>query len=230
MASKLDLVRTATWASYLRENELDRASRGISEKTFAKGNYICHRGERLDYWTGVVSGLVKMSSITRDGRAISFVGVGAGGWFGEGTMLKDEPRKYDIVALRETHILMMNRQTFHWLMENSVGFNRFLVRQLNERLGQFIATTEYGRILDTKGKVARNLAWLCNPVLNPLVGRTVEITQEELALLAGVSRPVANRSLQELEQEGLIRSAHGQIAVLDVDALAGYGLPDNELD
>ncbi|ODT07792.1 MAG: Crp/Fnr family transcriptional regulator [Mesorhizobium sp. SCN 65-20] len=223
MASRSELVRSTVWARDLAEDELERASRGITEKHFAKGNYICHRGDRWDYWGGIVTGLVKMSSIARSGKAITFAGLGAGGWFGEGSVLKDEQRKYDLVALRDTHLLLMNRATFFWLTENSVGFNRFLVRQLNERLAQFIASTEYERLLDPKAKVARNLSWLCNPVLNPHVKSLVEITQEEIALLAGVSRPVANRSLQELEQEGLLRAEHGRIYVIDAEKLGDYG-------
>lgn len=223
MNSRNELVRNTVWARELADEEVERALRGVSEKHYAKGSYLCHRGDKYDYWTGIVTGLIKMSSIARSGKAITFAGIGAGGWFGEGSVLKDEPRKYDLVALRDTRLLMMSRSTFFWLYENSVGFNRFLVRQLNERLAQFIASTEYERILDPKARVARNLAWLCNPVLNPDVNELIEITQEELALLAGVSRPVANRSLQALEEERLLRVEHGRIIVADVEGLGDYG-------
>ena len=223
MGSRDNAVRTAIWADELGPDELDRAVRGTSERLYAKGAYICHKGDRLDYWTGVVTGLVKMSAIARSGKAMTFAGIGAGGWFGEGTVLKDEPRKYDLVAIRDTRLLMMGRSTFNWLCENSVGFNRFLVRQLNERLGQFIASTEYERILDPSARVARHLSWLCNPVLNPDVKGRIDITQEDLALLAGVSRPVVNRSLQALEQQGLIKVEHASVTVVDVDGLGNYG-------
>jgi CRP-like cAMP-binding protein len=59
-------------------------------------------------------------------------------------------------------------------------------------------------------------------VLYPGAGSRIEITQEELGLLAGVSRAVANRSLAELEDEGLIRAEHGEIRVLDLAALKTY--------
>ncbi|WP_394886890.1 Crp/Fnr family transcriptional regulator [Mesorhizobium sp. AaZ16] len=223
MNTRIDLVRAAIWAVELADGEIERASRGISEKTFSKGSYVCHRGDRFDYWTGVVTGLVKISAISRDGKAMTFAGVGPGGWFGEGSVLKDEPRKYDLVALRETRLAMLNKATFFWLCENSAAFNRFLVRQLNERLGQFIATTEYDRILDPKARVARNLSWFFNPVLYPDMRSHIEITQEELALLAGVSRQVVNKSLQALEQEGLLRVEHGRIDILDAVRLGDYG-------
>jgi CRP-like cAMP-binding protein len=114
-----------------------------------------------------------------------------------------------------------------WLYENSVGFNRFLVRQLNERLAQFIATTEYERLLDPKARVARQLSWLANPLLCPHVRDVIEITQDELALLASVSRPLVNRSLQELAQEGLLDFAHGSITIVNRQKLGDYGASDD---
>lgn len=223
MSERAGLIQSTVWASELTPDELERASRGVTERRFSKGNYLCHRGDKVDYWQGLVTGLIKMSSISPSGKAITFAGIGAGGWFGEGSVLKDEPRKYDLVAIRDTHILMMNRATFMWLYENSTGFNRFLVRQLNERLAQFIATTEYERLLDPKARVARQLSWLGNPLLCPHVRDVIEITQDELALLASVSRPLVNRSLQELSREGLLSFAHGSITITNRRKLGDYG-------
>lgn len=222
MSARGDIVRDAIWAAELKEDELERARRGIVERHFPKGAYVCHRGDRLDYWTGVLSGLVKISTISHSGKAMTFAGAGVGGWFGEGSVIKDEPRKYDLVAIRDTRLAMMPRSTFMWLFENSTGFNRFLVRQLNERMGQFIATIEYDRILGPKARVARNLSWLFNPVLYPGAGEQIEISQEELGLLAGLSRPVVNRSLRELEEEGLLTVSHNRITVLKLAALQSY--------
>jgi CRP/FNR family cyclic AMP-dependent transcriptional regulator len=222
MNAREELVRDAIWAAELRGDELERARRGMVERHFPHGSYVCHRGDRLDYWTGVMSGLVKISTISHSGKAMTFAGVGGGGWFGEGSVIKDEPRKYDLVAVRDTRLAMMPRSTFMWLFENSTGFNRFLVRQLNERMGQFIATIEYDRILGPKARVARNLSWLFNPVLYPGARDQIEISQEELGLLAGLSRPVVNRSLKELEEEGLLTVAHNRITVMDLAGLQTY--------
>jgi CRP-like cAMP-binding protein len=139
MTTRDDFVRNGIWAAELAPEELERARKGVIEKQYPKGSYICHRGDKLDFWTGVISGLVKISAIASSGKAMTFAGVGAGSWFGEGSVLKDEPRKYDLVALGDTRLAMMNRATFMWLFENSTGFNRFLVRQFNERMGQFLS-------------------------------------------------------------------------------------------
>lgn len=217
-----ELKAIACWTQDLAPDELERAAQGTKVRTYEPGGYICHRGDRLDSWTGVAGGLIKISAISETGKAMTFAGVGAGGWFGEGSLLKDEARKYDVVALRQTELAMMARATFMWLFEHSVGFNRFLVHQLNERMGQFIATIECDRMHDPTARVARHLAALCHPILSPNVGFRIEITQEELALLAGVSRPIVKKALQHLEAADLITLERGQIAVRDKARLSCF--------
>ena len=213
----------AFWARDLGADEIARACKGIVEKSWPAGGYIAHRGDKFESWTGVVSGLVKIGSISSGGKAVAFAGMPAGMWFGEGSVLKGETRMYDLLALRETRLALMNRATFFWLFENSVGFNRFLVRQFNERLGQFIALVEHDRMLDGVARVARSVAWLFNPVLNPNIGPDLDISQEELGQIAGVSRQVANRALQLLEAEGLLRLSPDGLTPVDLGGLAAYG-------
>jgi CRP-like cAMP-binding protein len=217
------LRQIAFWSGDLTEREFEQARRGIVEKAYAKGAYICHRGDRMESWSGVTAGIVKLATVSRNGKAVTLAGLRAGGWFGEGTVLKNEARQYDLVALRDTRMASMDRSTFLWLFENSVGFNRFLVKQFNERLGQFIALVEYDRMLDAPARLARNVAWLFNPVLYHDLEMHLDISQEEIGLLSGISRQMANKSLQILENKSLLRVERGGITVLDLNKLAQYG-------
>lgn len=217
------LRNIASWSHDLGADEIERVRRGIVEKSYAAGSYICHRGDRLDSWTGVSSGLIKLGTVSKTGKAITLAGLREGGWFGEGTLLKNEPRQYDLVALRDTTMAFLSNATFFWLFENSAAFNRFLVRQFNERLGQFIALVEYDRMLDATGRVARNIAWLFNPVLYRNPHLHLKISQEEIGALSGVSRQAANQSLKTLENERLLRVEHGGITILDLAGLSRYG-------
>jgi CRP-like cAMP-binding protein len=141
------LKRIAAWSRELNEREIEVARAGIVEKSYRANEHIFMRGDAFDYWTGIVTGLARMSTVSSGGKAATFAGLTAGAWFGEGTVLKNEPRRYDVVALRDTRLALMDRTTFFWLFENSVAFNRYLVKQFNERLGQFIALVEYDRML-----------------------------------------------------------------------------------
>lgn len=209
------LKQVAIWSADLSDEERERARKGICEKTFGKGAFICHQGDRFDSWAGVVSGLVKLATVSDLGKQVSLAGLTNGAWFGEGSLLKSEARRYDIVSLRETRLMIMDNTTFFWLLEHSVGFNRYLVRQFNERLGQFIGQVENDRMLDATGRVARTLASLFNPKTNPSVGKQIAITQEEVGLLSGLSRQVTNQSLKVLETRGVLIVERGGISIKD---------------
>jgi CRP-like cAMP-binding protein len=218
-----ELKSIAAWAQGLTEAEIERARRGVTLKSFGRGAHLCHRDDKFEHWAGVVDGLMKFGATDAAGRVVSFGGLPPGMWFGEGSLLKNEPRKYEVVALRDTRLALMNKATFDWLCNESVAFNRYLVRQFNERLGQFIALLEHARTLDATARVARNLAWIMNPVVAPRVGDRIEISQEELGLLSGVSRQAANAALKQLAAEGLLVVDHRCVRVRDLSRLARYG-------
>jgi len=217
------LRHIAIWSRELSEREAEMACAGITERSYRAGEHIFLRGDQFDYWTGVVAGLVRMSIVSRGGKAMTFTGLTAGAWFGEGTVLKKEARRYDMVALRDSRIALMEQGTFFWLYENSVAFNRFLVVQLNERLGQFIGLVEYGRTLDATARLARSIVSLFNPILYPDLSLHLEITQEEIGALSGISRQNANQCLKRLEKEGLLRLEYGGVTILDLGGLRSYG-------
>jgi CRP/FNR family transcriptional regulator, cyclic AMP receptor protein len=220
----LDSLRQiAVWAKELTPEEADRARKGIIERTYPKGGYVCHQGDRFDCWGGVQTGLIKLSTVSDAGKQVSLAGLASGAWFGEGSLLKSEPRRYDLVALRESRVALMDLQTFNWLFEHSVGFNRFLVHQFNERLGQFIGQVENDRMLDATGRVARALASIFNPHLNPGVGTHLAITQEEIGLLSGLSRQVTNQSLKVLETAKVLQVERGGIAIRQWTDLVRFG-------
>ena len=217
------LLREALWARQLSGDELARVRADVFERSFAAGGYVCRKGERPEHWHGVVDGLLKMCTVSPAGKAATFTGLPSGAWFGEGTLLKDEPRKYDLIALRDSRIAHLPRATFQWLLARSIPFNRFLLDQLNERLGQFIAMCEIDRLLEPDARVARCLATMFHPLLYPGHGRTLKISQEEIGNLAGVSRQRVNQALQQLERERLVTIEYGGIRVDDLDRLRQYG-------
>ena len=183
------------------------------------GDLVCRTGRPVTYWFGVVDGLLKMSSDGADGQTMTFTGIPPGGWFGEGTALKREPYRYNIQALRKSTVAGLPVDTFHWLLDHSIGFNRFVMNQINERLGQFIAALEIDRMNNPDARVARSLAALFNPVLYPGVGEMLRITQQELAYLVGLSRQRVNEALSALQTRGLIRIEYGGVRVLSLEAL-----------
>jgi CRP/FNR family cyclic AMP-dependent transcriptional regulator len=214
-----DELQGIPWLPLLRPDERARAQAELLVGDAAAGDYVCRVGKPVTYWFGVVEGLLKMSADDAQGMTMTFTGVPPGGWFGEGTALKREPYRYNIQALRKSVVAGLPVDSFHWLLDHSIGFNRFVMNQLNERLGQFIAAREIDRMNNPDLRVARSLAALFNPVLYPAVGEILRITQQELAYLVGLSRQRVNEALASLEAQGMIRVEYGGLRVLALDAL-----------
>jgi CRP/FNR family cyclic AMP-dependent transcriptional regulator len=207
------------WLALLQPDERAQIVPQLVVSDPQAGDYVCRVGRPVTYWFGVISGLLKMSSDNEQGHTMTFTGVPPGGWFGEGTALKRESYRYNIQALRTSVVAGLPVDTFHWLLDHSIGFNRFIMGQLNERLAQFIAAREVDRMNNPEIKVARNLAALFNPVLFSGVGEVLRITQQELAYLAGLSRQRVNEALRVLEAQQLIRVEYGGLRILNLDGL-----------
>jgi CRP-like cAMP-binding protein len=211
------------WLAELKPDERARASADLKVVQVAAGELLCRIGRPASYWFGVLDGLLKMSNDSALGVPITFTGVAPGGWFGEGTVIKREAYRYNMQALRRGVVAGLSVDTFHWLLERSIPFNHFIARQLNERLGQFIAAREIDRMSDPDARVARSLAALFHPVLYPSVSGVLRITQLELGYLVGLSRQRVNEALRVLQASGLIRIEYGGLRVLDIEGLRGFG-------
>jgi CRP/FNR family transcriptional regulator, cyclic AMP receptor protein len=211
------------WMPVLDAAERARVVAGMQVVDADPGDFVCKIGRQANYWFGVLDGLLKMSNDSSLGFAITFTGVPPGAWFGEGTLLKREVYRYNIEPLRKSVVAGLDIASFEWLLERSIPFNRYVMNQLNERLGQFIAAREIDRLNDPDIRVARNLAALFHPVLYPGVGSLLRITQQELGYLVGLSRQRVNEALRVLQEEGLIRIEYGGVRVLDLAGLRRRG-------
>ena len=113
------------WLTLLAPKERERAVDDLQIADASPGEYVCRTGRPVTYWFGVVDGLLKMSADNAEGQTMTFTGVPPGGWFGEGTALKREAYRYNIQALRKSTVAGLHVDTFHWLLDHSIGFNRF---------------------------------------------------------------------------------------------------------
>ncbi len=217
-----DEIDVVPWLRVLQAEERARAIGDLRVVEVQAGELVCRVGRPATFWFGVIDGLLKMSNDTALGVPITFTGVPPGGWFGEGTVLKHEPYRYNIQALRKSLVAGITVATFDWLLGRSIGFNRFVMMQLNERLGQFIGAREIDRLTQPDQRVARSLGALFHPTLYPGVGSLLRITQEELGYLVGLSRQRVNQALNTLQADGVIRVEYGGVRVLDLERLRRY--------
>ena len=210
-------IATQPWFHSLSPGRQEEVRDAVQTLRGDKSETMLAAGTQVRGWYAVLSGLVMLHSPEARGRHSAFLGVPDGEWFGEGSAMKPEPRRYHVVALRETRLLCLPLPLFAGLRDTSLAFNQFLANHLNMRLGQAMAIIEAGRMRSPEHRVAL--------YLSPLFWRSTRrilLTQEELGHLAGLSRQTVNRVLRSLEGLHIVTLDFGRVAVVDDDALRAY--------
>jgi len=217
-----DFLDRSAWCARLAEDVLARVHADVTCRFYPAGSIIAPRAQRLNHWLGIMDGIAVVGCDSPTGKPAFFITVPERGWFGEGSVLKDEPLRYEAFAKTDCRVACLPRETFMWLFETSIEFNHALVSQLNERCSQFFSMVTLDRTGTVEERVARCMLGLINPVLYPGTGRALQLSQEEVGYLCGLSRQTVNRVLRDLEQAGLVRVDFKQVTVLDPERLLSY--------
>ena len=217
-------INSFPWLDCLEPDELNRVHQDLTIKQIAKNEYVCRKGEMPEYWYGVVSGLIKATNVSHGGKSITYMAIPSGSWFGESPLVRKEvARSYDAIAMRDSVLICLPKDTFHWILNRNIEFNHYIINQINERLFHFISMIESERFLDTNSRVAKIISGLFNQHLYPGQSTALKLSQEEVGFLTGLSRQRTNMALKKLEGLGYIKISYGEVEVSDLESLKKMG-------
>ncbi len=219
MASKLQLNDILT-ASEIFEALGDVARTAVIEElrpmSYAAGQSIFSRGDEGCDLFIVLDGRVRLSVLTADGREFSFSHAGPGAIFGEIAMLDNKRRTADATAVCRTEAMLLSRAALQRLIASEPTVAQAIITFLCHRLRQADMQLEGVALHRVEVRLARYLAGAAAQV--PAAGEDdgdVELdlgmSQGELALLLGASRPKVNGALMALEEQGVIRRAGSKL-------------------
>jgi len=210
------LLEESGWFRLLSEAGQDAVRQSVREVAISAGEALSHQGDVPHAWCGVLEGLIKLSSVNAEGRAVTFAGLAPAGWFGEATLLREAPFAVDALALRPSRVLMMPAHVFFDLLQEELAFSRFIMRLLSERLHWFMGHCYANRTHDTQARVARAVVGLFHPAACRSSFTELRISQEEVANIAGVSRQSCNSALKHLCDAGVVEIDYGTMRLLDL--------------
>lgn len=214
-----DLLNKAPWMASLPGSVRDRVVADAYETCHDAKDLVARKGDLAQSWMGVAEGFVKATSVVRSGKVVMFSGLPVGAWFGEGSVIRRTIRQYDVIAMRASRVLHVPQATFRWLMDVNIDFNHYIIDHLNARLGQFMAMTETDRMRDPVVRVARAISGLYDPIIHPGLSPLLQLSQEELGELAGLTRQTANAAIKSLQTAGYVRAEYGGLLIMQLDAL-----------
>ncbi|WP_298933413.1 Crp/Fnr family transcriptional regulator [uncultured Ramlibacter sp.] len=173
---------------------------------------------------GLVSGSFKISSLREDGKEAILAVLEAGNWFGEISLLDQQPRTHDATALGEALVLALPRAAFDAAMQRH-AFSQAICRMLAARTRSLYGMVEDATLRSTRARVARRLLLLARgDATQASDARPVlPVSQEALAMMLGITRQTLSKELKALVQGGAISLGYGRIAIESPAVLEGWG-------
>ncbi len=169
---------------------------------------------------GVVSGRIRISAGSADGREIFLNIMEPGDTFGEIALLDGGTRTATATATEPSELVSIRREPLFELLEREPKAALELLRLCGERLRWTSGLLEDAALLDAPARLAKRLLSLGEQHgEDGAGGRLVRISQEELANFLGVSRQAVNEQLQDWKAKGWVALGRGTVTVRDAAAL-----------
>ena len=217
------MVRGGGFLAAIPADDLRSVRATMRRRRFARGEVIFHEGDPAETLHVIDKGHVAIRATTPLGDSATFTILGVGDTFGELTMLQERSyRSASAVALVPTETLSMARPQFEELRRSGPGVDRFLQAVLAEQVERLSTHLLEALHFPADKRILRRLldavqAFERTPgAVGP---PSIPLTQDDLASLAGTTRPTANRLLKALEKEGVVAVSRGRVTVVDVDEL-----------
>lgn len=189
-------------------------------KTLHDQQNLHQKNDLADGFYCVVSGRIRVSNFTVEGKELVLTWIQAGNWFGEISLLDGQPRTHDAHSQGDTTLLKVSKADFEHLFIHHPQWSKFIMRLLCQKVRATFSLIDETGCLSLKGQLCKRLS-LMYQGLEEQQSKNKEITisQDALAQLIHSSRQTVNKILQNLQSENVISVRYGKIMILDRLAL-----------
>jgi len=220
-SSKLAVLRKHPIFCDLDSAAFDQLCRYAKHATLKRGATIFSKGDPGNSLVAVISGTVKISISSPDGRSAILNLIGPGEIFGEVAVLDGQARTADAIANTNCEIFIIDRREFLPFVRGQPALAMKFIEILCARLRWTSDQVEQVILQDLPGRLAATLLGLIEKRKVDPEGRTIAVTQQEISEMVGMTRESINKQLRAWAARGWVRLEHGAVVVLDASALRG---------
>lgn len=215
--SVTDILRKVPLFGQFAPPDLDRVAEIARERSYPRNSVILFEDDPGDALYVVAQGQVKVVLIGEDGREVILSVMGEGEFFGEMALIDDEPRSAHVIAMEDSSLLVIRREDFQDLLQQTPGIGLVLLRELSRRLRRVDEKVGSLVLLDVNGRVAQLLLDLADEAGSDRITR--RLTHHTIAQMIGSSRETVSRTMRELVDKGSITVSRREIQIRDRAAL-----------
>ncbi len=197
--------------SQLRESDIAKLARVTQERSYPKNSLIVFADDPGNALYVVLSGQVKIVIGAEDGREVILSIRGEGEFFGEMSLIDDEPRSAHVIAMENSKLLVLRRGDFNRCLHDMPEIATGLLRALCKRLRQADSMIGSLVLLDVPGRVARLLLEMADRYDGENIRQ--RLTHHMIAQMIGSSRETVSRTMRDFVAQGLIEIARKTVTI-----------------
>src|ERR1700731_2711864 len=202
----------------------------MRKRALARGETIFAKGDLGSGLMGVLSGSVKISVPSADGRDIVFRIIHPGEIFGEIALLDGRPRTADATVMTDCELMVIERRDFIPFLRSQPDLMMQIVEILCSRLRWTTEQVQDVSFLDLPTRLAKALLRLVRENEGAVGDGQLTITQRELSQVIGRSRESTNKQLRIWAKQGWVSLQRGAVTVLQPEKLVEVAAEAAELD
>jgi CRP/FNR family transcriptional regulator, cyclic AMP receptor protein len=218
-SSKLSVLRKHPYFADLEPEAFDQLCRYAKHSMLKRGTPIFAKGDPPTSLFAVITGTVKISISSPDGRNAILNLIGPGEIFGEIALLDGQVRSADATANTNCEMFTIDRREFVPFVRSQPTLAMKFIELLCGRLRWTSDQVEQVILQDLPGRLASALLRLTERRKLTEGERTLAITQQEISEMVGMTRESINKQLRAWAARGLVRLEHGAIVVLKPEPL-----------
>lgn len=206
--------------SELNEDDLKSLTKIVVRQHFKKDNMVLIEEEIGSTMFVILSGRVKISRISDEGREVILSILVDGDFFGEMSILDGQTRSANAVTLEDTDMLIIRRENFLQMLHDYPQVAINLLKELAHRLRRSDSQIKSLSLQNALGRVASTLLRIADDS-GIIKQGIVEIShlppQQDLANMAGTSRETISRVIKSLGQLGYVKKEGSKLLILDYE-------------
>jgi len=221
-AEKRKLFEGHSLFGILSTEEIDALVLRARFEHYPAGYLIFARGTPGRSMMAVLSGGVRISTTSPNGRDVVLAILNPGEVFGEMALLDGGDRTADATALSDCGLLVIDQRDFIPFLESRADLCIRFLRLLSQRLRRTDEMVEMALFERLETRLSKALVQLASgsedgreagpPVL-------LNISQQELSDIVGAARENVNKLLRTWQRAGLLELGKRRIVIRDLDAL-----------
>ncbi|KTC63046.1 Crp/Fnr family transcriptional regulator [Pseudomonas fluorescens ABAC62] len=208
------------WFSHLPvtlQNSLLAAAR---LRVLAAGACLFRRGDPPCGLYAVLEGAVRISAVNAHGKEAVLSLVETPYWFGEICLFDNLPRTHDAQAMGSCTLLQVPQAAMLGILEEHPAYWRDVALLMSHKLRLSLINIEQISLMPASARLAHRLLMIAEGYGEiESARRILQLPQEDLAAMLGLSRQTTNSLLKALEQQGIIGLSYGAIEVRDLPGL-----------